>query len=350
MRIASWPHWYDPNPYLRAFYAGLETHGAVHVPDIRLDIASLRAAEVDVLHIHWAYPLWRDPAPVHKKARAILRLRRLIRAARADGLLIAWTIHNLEHHEGSNGWDRLGERPLRDADLRIYTSRWARDVAERTGRGGTAVVVPIGDLDPWLPPDPGRDAARAVLGVAPDTRLLLCFGQIRPYKGFDLAVGALDRLGSAYRLVVAGRPILAEHGLRRPAGVREDRLTLLLRELDDAELVAWLSAADAVLLPYRRITGSAALLTALSRARGVVATDLPYFREVLEPEPAAAVLVAPGDPRALAEGVERFFDRPASERGDAARRIAAALAWPEVVAPAVAVLERGVTGSRGSTG
>jgi len=350
MRVASWPHWYDPNPYLRAFYAGLETHGVVHVPNVPLDIASLRAEGVDALHIHWAYPLWRDPAPLHKKARAVLALRRLVRAARATGILVAWTVHNLEHHEGSNGWDRLGERPLRDADLRIYTSRWAHDVGERPGRGGAAVVVPIGDFDAWLPVDPGRDAARAALGIAPDARVLLCFGQVRPYKGFDVAVRALDRLGSGYRLVVAGRPVLPEHELRRPAGVGEDRLTLLSRELEDAELVTWLSAADLALLPYRRITGSAALLTALSRSRGVVATDLPYFREVLEPEPEAAVLVPPDDPSALAGGIERFFDRPAAERGAAARRIAAALAWPELVAPAAAVLERKIRGSRAPTG
>lgn len=349
MRIASWPHWYDPNPYLRAFYAGLEAHGATHVAGVPLDIRSLHEAEIDALHIHWAYPLWRDPGPFHKKARAVLAFRRLVREARADGMLLVWTVHNLEHHEGSSGWDRLGERPLRDADLRIYTSAWARDVAEGPDRTGTSVVVPIGDFDAWLPPDPGRAAARDVLGVAPATRLLLCFGQVRRYKGFDVAARALDRLGPEYRLVVAGRPVPAGRGLRSPPGRDAERLTLIPRELDDAELVAWLSAADAVLLPYRRITGSAALLTALSRSRGVVASDLPYFREVLAPAPDAGVLVGPDDPSALAAGVERFFDRPREVRESAARRIASALAWPELVAPAVEVLEARLKGAHDPT-
>ena len=346
MRIASWPHWYHPNPYLRAFYAGLEAHGMVHLPNVPLDLKSLHEAGADALHVHWAYPLWRDPRRFHEKARAVLAFHRLVRGARADGLLLLRTIHNLEHHEGSSGWDRPGERPLRDADVRIYTSEWARDTGEGAARGGTPVVVPIGDLDPWLSPDPGRDAAREALRIATDTRVLLCFGQIRPYKGFDVAVRALDRLGPPYRLVVAGRPVLPDHGLHRPAGTREDRLTLIQRELDEIELVRWLAAADVVLLPYRRITGSAALLTALSRSRGVVASDLPYFREVLGPEPDAGVLVAPDDPSALAAGIERFFDRAPRARGAAARRIAAALEWPELVTPVVEALERRATGAR----
>lgn len=349
MRIASWPHWYEPNPYLRAFYAGLEAHGVTHVPDVPLDVGSLHDAEVDALHIHWAYPVWRDPGAFHKKARALLAFRRLVRDARADGMLLLWTVHNLEHHEGASGWDRLGERPLRDADLRIYTSEWARDVAEGPDRAGTSIVVPIGDLDDWLPPDPGRDAARDVLGIAPSTRLLLCFGQVRSYKGFDVAARALDRLGPEYRLVVAGRPVPPGRGLRSPADRGEARLKLIPRELDDAELVAWLSAADAVLLPYRRITGSAALLTALSRSRGVVASDLPYFREVLAPEPEAGVLVTPNDPSGLAAGIERFFDRPREIRETAARRIASALAWAEIVAPVAEILEARLTDSREPT-
>ena len=48
------------------------------------------------------------------------------------------------------------------------------------------------------------------------------------------------------------------------------------------------AAADAVLLPYRKITGSAVLLAAWTLGRGVVASDLPYFREMADGEPESA--------------------------------------------------------------
>jgi len=364
MNVASWPHWYEVNPYLRAFYAGLETHGVTHLPHVPLDLGRLREAGADALHIHWAYPVWRDPRGVRDRAAALIGFHRLLRGARREGIRILWTVHNLAHHEGSDGWDRIGERPLWNADLRIYTSEWARGAAEgdparglpptgSTGghggwrtRPGEAVVVPIGDLDAWLSPDPGRESARAAHGIPPGTRLLLCFGQIRPYKGFDVAVRALRRLAPRYRLVVAGHPVSPDHRIALPPPPAADRLTLVERRLAETELVGWLSAADAVLLPYRRITGSAALLTALSRARGVVATDLPYFREVLRPEPEAGVLVAPDDPESLASGIERFFQRPPEVRGAAARRLARGLVWDDLVAPVAGFLERSAGAGR----
>ncbi len=93
-------------------------------------------------------------------------------------------------------------------------------------------------------------------------------------------------------------------------------------------------ASEAVLLPYRKITGSGALLSAWTLGRGVICSDLPYFREMLD-RGEAGLTVRPGDPAALAEGVRAWLARPATTRQEAARRAARRYEWSEVVRPVV---------------
>ena len=61
-RVASWPHWYGPNPYLVHLYEALAAHGIEHVRDVPLDPSVFAGPEpvADFLHLHWAYPRWRD--------------------------------------------------------------------------------------------------------------------------------------------------------------------------------------------------------------------------------------------------------------------------------------------------
>ena len=124
-----------------------------------------------------------------------------------------------------------------------------------------------------------------------------------------------------------------EGGLLRRRARGNRHVTLLLEELDDQRLANLLGVADAVLLPYRSVTGSGVLLHALTAGRGVVATDLPFFREILERDPDAGVLVPGGGSEALAHGIRTFFAAGVERRSQAARRLADAFAWPDVVAP-----------------
>jgi glycosyltransferase involved in cell wall biosynthesis len=106
-----------------------------------------------------------------------------------------------------------------------------------------------------------------------------------------------------------------------------------IERLPEQALAALLGAADCVLLPYLQIFGSSALSLSLALGRGVVASDLPYFREVLALEPKAGVLAKPGDPAALARAIEEYFSEPAAVRHEAARRLGQKLAWDKIIAP-----------------
>jgi glycosyltransferase involved in cell wall biosynthesis len=103
--------------------------------------------------------------------------------------------------------------------------------------------------------------------------------------------------------------------------------------LSDQEFADLMGASDAAFLPYRDVTGSAVLLTAIGFGRPVIATDLPYFREVLSPEPEAAALIDGTDPEHWARAIEAFFAGPLDRRRQAASRLADRYSWDRVVVP-----------------
>ena len=177
------------------------------------------------------------------------------------------------------------------------------------------------------------------LGLDPRLPTVSCLGLLRGYKGLDLACAAIERLGGRVQLVVGGPPHAGfDVGPLRDTMGRLKSSVLLARELSDQEFADVMGASDAALLPYRSITGSAVLLTAIGFGRPVIAADLPYFREVLAAEPDAAALVASDDPVVWGEAIENFLSRAPETRQEAVLRLADRYSWDRTVVPLVEAL------------
>ncbi len=263
-------------------------------------------------------------------------LHRFIADAERRGIIIAWTVHNLTPHENSRATDEEGFTLLHDrASLRIFHSQHARDEAlARYGARGDTIVMCHGNYDDAIPAPRSREVVRRELGLEPGTRLLLFAGNVRSYKGTTVAVRAMqDLVEHRYHLLIAGRAEgrpLAEikRVVRGIPGVR-----LEAGRMDAQRLADLHEAADAVLLPYTEVTGSGALLTALTQSRAVIVTPLPYFKEILAPEPNAGVIAEDFSPIALVRAVELCFASSMRTRYAAARRLADLYAWDRVVPP-----------------
>lgn len=338
IRVASWPHWYAPNLYLPLFYEALEGHAIQHVPGLPLDARVLTDPRhrLSAVHLHWPYPYWRDGGrgPI-RQLRRVLNLRGLLRRLHQHDLLVVWTVHNLEPHENPRLADRLAYNFLHHrVDLRIFHSEWARQQAPAGRKDSDTLVMPHGSYAGALPEPRPAAVTRQELGIVQDVHLLLAFGQVRPYKGFDHAVEAMRRLSPGrYQLIIAGRPVgTAGVELERAAGGLP-HVSTLLRDLTEQELADLLEAADAVLLPYLKSSGSGALLHALTASRPVIASDLACFREVLDPEPLAGVMVTPGRAQSITAGIEACFTADPNARREAARRLADRYGWSQLVAP-----------------
>lgn len=337
-RIASFPHWYEGNPYYAALYAELARHGVDHVPGVAPESLARGAgqAPADVLHLHWAYALWRHARPWRRR-RAMHRSVAMVERIRATGIPVVWTVHNLEPHDGYARGERDAYASLRSSvDVCLYHTHCARAEARRRFGPTTALelVTPHGVLR-GSEPDATPAETRARFGIGPDGRLLLCFGQLRSNKGFDVALAAMDVLGEDHHLVVAGRPVdRGGHRLVRAAR-RHRRASAVAGFVEDRALASLLVAADAVLLPYRSVTGSGAFLHAVGCGWGVVATRLPFFAEVTEPVPAAVTLVDEPSAAALAAGVRSHLAEDAERRRALLDQLAAEYAWERCVGPLV---------------
>jgi glycosyltransferase involved in cell wall biosynthesis len=113
-----------------------------------------------------------------------------------------------------------------------------------------------------------RTRARAKLGFEADGPLFVCAGFLLPDKGFDRAVGAFAAAGSPGRLVLIGSvrddtPENRAYALHlRTLAEPSENVTFIERYASDEEFDAWVSAADVLVLPYRRAWSSGALARA----------------------------------------------------------------------------------------
>jgi len=84
---------------------------------------------------------------------------------------------------------------------------------------------------------------------------------------------------------------------------RAEEIDLVNRYVTDDEADRYFDQADIVALPYLRSSASGPLAMAIARGLPVVTTDVGGLTEVASSYP-GAVLVPPGDPTALAAGLE----------------------------------------------
>jgi glycosyltransferase involved in cell wall biosynthesis len=172
--------------------------------------------------------------------------------------------------------------------------------------------------------DPARRArARAELGVADGTPLVLAAARQEHQKGLDILLealpGVLDRHPQA-RLLLAGRDG-HQTPLLRAAAARpglEGKVGFLGPRDDVADL---LCAADVVAIPSRWEGLSNVLIEAMALEAPIVVSDLPILDDAVG-EVDMVLAVRPGDAAQLAAAISATLDDPAAaaERARRARR------------------------------
>lgn len=137
--------------------------------------------------------------------------------------------------------------------------------------------------------------------------VILAFGLVRPYKGTDLLIRALDRVPDA-ELWVVGKPLMDTSELRRLAEARPGRVRFVDRFVPDEEIPAFMRRADVVCLPYSNIEQSGVLYAALAFGKPLVLSDVGGFPEIAAE--GAARLVPAGNEQALGETLAELLGSP----------------------------------------
>jgi glycosyltransferase involved in cell wall biosynthesis len=264
-----------PRSHLRLPLKALE-----YGPSIARLFAHLRRARPDVVHVQWLPAGQRD----------LIWARRLPRPR-------ILTAHNVVPHSGEpNPKER--RRIYNAFDGIVVHTEGGVEQLERFGVPVERVVrIPHGTFDGPVEPPTGRT--------------LLFFGLIRPYKGLEDLILALDQIEDA-RLIVAGDPLGSIEDVKRLASRLdvEDRIDWRLGYLPGAEVEQLMRRATVTVFPYRSGgSASGALATALGHGRPAVVTDV--LGETVE-EYGAGTVVPSHDPKALAAAISRLLDDPAA--------------------------------------
>jgi beta-1,4-mannosyltransferase len=353
LRVLFLPDYSASNPYQRELARALREHAVDVVsapPPGRDPLAILRAwwghGRPRVVHLHWTHNYLgqragRAGGPT--RLGAILFIAQL-RLLRRSGVRLVWTVHNLGGHDGSlDPRERAVHRRLAslcDAVI-CHCEAAARAVMGEYRLPETARtrlhVIPHGSYVGAYPDTVDRATARSGLNLPENARVLLFFGQVRPYKGLDELVTAFASIEDPnLRLLVAGEPrpeSIAES--LRTAAATDPRIQLQLRFVEDDEAQIYLRAADVVVLPFRDVLTSGSAILAMSFGRALIAPALGCLPETIPGN--GGVLYAPDAPGALAGALRTALAADLDAMGARNLERAIGLSWAPIAATTAAV-------------
>lgn len=155
-----------------------------------------------------------------------------------------------------------------------------------------------------------KQFAQGYLGLPKDKKILLFFGWLREYKGFEYLIKAakiMSKKNDNFIIYVASGlkyapKELVENSLALIQKYNlQDKIMLNLNYLDTLDIEAIFKATDVVVLPYTHASQSGVMMMAFGFNKPVVITDAFYDREWVNEK--AGVVSKSADPSDLAEKI-----------------------------------------------
>ena len=267
------------NPYTAILADGMAALG--------WDVSSPRwvdriSRKADIVHLHWPQRVADKPSIA--ALRAIAMWLAFLRWQRARGAKVVWTAHNLQAHDArSPRIEALFMRQFtRQLDGFIALSEAGRRNAVAAFpalRDKPSIIVPhpvYGDAYP--PPSNAR---------APTGETVAFLGDIKPYKGLDSLLAALEQAATPddRSYLIAGRC-----DDRAEAAAIASRIAALsargwiierdAERLSDQAMADALARTDLLVQPYRRGENSGLSLLAAERGVPMLLSPLGGFRAI----------------------------------------------------------------------
>lgn len=294
----------------------------------------------DVVHLQWQHDYFTGATRWLAFRRSTQFLVQIL-GLRLARVPVAWTVHNIVNHEGRQArWESLMCRILARtvSALIVHCDEAVEAVATAYGVDPKRIrVVPHGHYADVYPAPREKELARRSLGIDSAARVLLFFGQVRPYKGLEELLDAFAKLEDPdIRLVVAGEPKFGMEDVLQARAERDPRVNARLEFLPDDDLLDYIAACDLVVLPYRKSLTSGAAILAFSSGRPVVAPRLGCMRGF---PPEAAVLFDPESCDGLETALREALSKPLEKMGQAGRDHVARFPWSRVANQTIEVYQ-----------
>jgi glycosyltransferase involved in cell wall biosynthesis len=319
-----YPRWLDPRRFDR-IPEGAPPPGARATLDYRSPASwnstarEIASSGADALVAPWWTSFWGLPL------RTVFRRLRAL-SPRTERVLLC---HNVADHEPGalQRFATLGA--FLAADAFVVHAESDRDRLSRRVPGRPVAVLPHPVVEAVRP---DRGGARGRLGIA--SPLVLFLGLVRRYKGVELLLDAAPRIvaETGATIAVVGEVFPEARSLERRW--KESSVCESIRWRDEyvaeEEMSLWLAACDAVVLPYRYVSGSGIAARAIAARRPMVAAAVGGLVETVQPG-STGELFAPGDPDALAAAVARVLDRGVAFYEPGLTAAAEKASWPGYV-------------------
>lgn len=243
------------------------------------DIALLAPA---LVIFHWWTVFW---APCFMAMILLLKRR---------GIRVALICHNLADHDASGLKAAVSRHVVGMADAYLVHSTEHTEILRREWPGKPVMRHPI-PVYGHYPAARGKLAKRGRLE-------LLFFGFIRPYKGLDVLLAALELLADdEVYLTVIGEHWGNPEGLIS-AAASNPNIDLHLRYMGDAEVAEHFQRADFVVLPYTAATPSAVASLAYHYDKPIIASRVSGLDDVVL-DGQTGILIPPRNHQALADAL-----------------------------------------------
>lgn len=187
------------------------------------------------------------------------------------------TAHNCLPHNSGNKYKKTFKKIYRQCDqIIVHSLRTKKELIDELGISSRKInIIPHGKLIfPINEKEKHRTLSELQSNI--DSKILKFgfLGRISDYKGIDLVVDAWLNGGLAknpkIHLYIIGT---GDHICLRKIS-RTDNVTLINRFVSDEEFAAYLDFIDIVVLPYRNISQSGVLLSALNHHKKVIVSDV----------------------------------------------------------------------------
>ena len=307
----------DGNPYQKELAEALRRSG--HYVDLYTPVWPFPLIKYirdngkpDIFHMHWIHPFLVRKTILGSLIRSTLSLLE-IALVRILGIKIVWTVHNVLNHERIqpetekfflriipeffNKIIFLSEASIDSFNDIVCPSKRVRDKYH---------IVPHGYYIGSYANRISRSIARQVLDIDNDSFVLLCFGEVRPYKGLEMMIDLMEKTPDPnVRLIIAGRACnnSYEKAIKEAASF-DKRILTFLGYIPDRFVQVFMNASDIVVLPYRDILNSGAAVLAMSFGKPIIAPDLGSMKELVDKN--GGILFDPADKKTLADALAKL--------------------------------------------
>lgn len=279
----------------------------------------------DIIHLHWPHELYKDSKfPVLAVFSITFRIIQL----KLKGKKFVWTVHNVLPHN-------LARIPYLDLAFRLfliktvdrflvhnnYTAKW---LLTHGADPGKIVHINFPSYSKYYKKQIPKKTARRMLDIDQNKKILLFFGRIRPYKGFDTLIETFKKLPSDYVLLLTGVPAGRDWNFEKNKKIilalikPYNNILPFLRWIEDSEVHVFFSAVDCVIIPFKQITTSGSLFLAQAFSKPVIAPDIDSIGEYLDSR--SGILYDPSQKNALLNAIYKLSTKDLRHMGIEAKK------------------------------